>query len=220
MIKLDFSRSKIKLDQILEYKKVIENLDIELEKTAENGMGGWIFLPEEYNKEEYERILRASKNIRENSQVLLVIGIGGSYLGAKAVIDLFKSNLNKLGLEIIFVGQNMSTKYINEVIEYISDKTFSINVISKSGTTTEPAIAFRIFSNILIEKYGLLEARKRIYVTTDEKKGALRKIATEEGYETFVIPENIGGRYSVLSPVGLLPIAAARNRYIKAFKRS
>lgn len=182
-------------------------------------MVGWMLLPENYDKEELQRILKAKEKIRKESDVLIVIGIGGSYLGAKAVIDALIKEKSKKDTEVIFVGNNMSTRYINDIISYIYDKDFSINVISKSGTTTEPAIAFRIFKQLLIEKYGIEEARTRIYVTTDKLKGALREIAIEEAYETFSIPDNIGGRYSVLTAVGLLPISVSRIRYYKIIRR-
>ena len=213
MIKLDISRTKLTDSKILEYKDEVKKYDLELEKMSKKKkeMVGWMFLPENYDKEEYSRIKSAAKKIRKNSDVLIVIGIGGSYLGAKAVIDIFKSSLNKKGneTEVIFAGNNMSTKYMNDIIEYVSNKDFSINVISKSGTTTEPGIAFRILREVLLSKYGIEGAKERIFVTTDAKNGGLKKIALEENFETFVIPNNIGGRYSVLSPVGLLPIEAA-----------
>lgn len=171
---------------------------------------GWVDLPSNYDKEEFNRILAASRRIRSQSKVLIVIGIGGSYLGAKAAIDLLSPYfVKKKKLEVLFAGHNMSSTYLNELREYVHDKPFSINVISKSGTTTEPAIAFRLFKTLLEEKYGKIEAKNRIYVTTDKEKGALRSLAEQEGYETFIVPENIGGRYSVLTPVGLLPISAA-----------
>ena len=219
MIELDFSRSKLRTQSIIEYSDKIIHYDKELEKEANRNdkMVGWMFLPEKYDKEEVKRILKAKEKIQKDSEVLIVIGIGGSYLGAKAVIDaLIKKKDVKT--EVVFVGNNMSTRYINEVIAHIEDKDFSINVISKSGTTTEPAIAFRIFRQFLIEKYGVEEARKRIYVTTDSTNGALKEIADEEAYETFVIPNTIGGRYSVLTPVGLLPIAVAGVDILKMLK--
>ena len=219
MIELDFSRSKLRTQSIIEYSDKIIHYDKELEKEANRNdkMVGWMFLPEKYDKEEVKRILKAKEKIQKDSEVLIVIGIGGSYLGAKAVIDaLIKKKDVKT--EVLFVGNNMSTRYINEVIAHIEDKDFSINVISKSGTTTEPAIAFRIFRQFLIEKYGVEEARKRIYVTTDSTNGALKEIADEEAYETFVIPNTIGGRYSVLTPVGLLPIAVAGVDIVKMLK--
>lgn len=219
MIELDFSRSKLRTQSIIEYSDKIIHYDKELEKEANRNdkMVGWMFLPEKYDKEEVKRILKAKEKIQKDSEVLIVIGIGGSYLGAKAVIDALVKKKD-VKTEVVFVGNNMSTRYINEVIAHIEDKEFSINVISKSGTTTEPAIAFRIFRQFLIEKYGVEEARKRIYVTTDSTNGALKEIADEEAYETFVIPNTIGGRYSVLTPVGLLPIAVAGVDILKMLK--
>lgn len=211
MIELDLSRTKISKDKLEEYQREVTACDRKLKRQSKsvNGMAGWLRLPEEFDKEELKKIQSAAKKIRKNSDVLVVIGIGGSYLGARAVIELFKSNLNKKGTEVVFVGNNLSTKYIADIIEYLQDKEFSINVISKSGTTTEPAIAFRIFEELLVQKYGIKEAKDRIYVTTDANKGALKEIAKKESYETFNVPNNIGGRYSVLTPVGLLPIASA-----------
>lgn len=219
MIELDFSRSKLRTQSIIEYSDKIIHYDKELEKEANRNdkMVGWMFLPEKYDKEEVKRILKAKEKIQKDSEVLIVIGIGGSYLGAKAVIDALVKKKD-VKTEVVFVGNNMSTRYINEVIAHIEDKDFSINVISKSGTTTEPAIAFRIFRQFLIEKYGVEEARERIYVTTDSTNGALKEIADEEAYETFVIPNTIGGRYSVLTPVGLLPIAVAGVDIVKMLK--
>lgn len=171
---------------------------------------GWVDLPNNFDKEEFGRIKEAAKKIRSNSEVLLVIGIGGSYLGAKAALDLLNKHFDKdRKLEIIFVGHHISSGYMMDLMDYIDGKDFSINVISKSGTTTEPAIAFRAFKKILIERYGNLEAKERIYATTDKSKGALRTLANQEGYETFVVPDDVGGRYSVLTAVGLLPIAAS-----------
>ena len=177
---------------------------------------GWLELPTNYNKEEFERIKKSAKKIQKESDILVVIGIGGSYLGARAVIEALTSSFyNMLSDEkrktprILYVGNNLSPNYLNELIEYIGDKDFSVNVISKSGTTTEPAIAFRIFREILENKYGIDEARSRIYATTDKEKGALKTLADKEGYEKFVVPDNVGGRYSVLTAVGLLPIAVA-----------
>ena len=174
---------------------------------------GWVHLPENYDKEEYARIKAAAAKIRSDSQALVVIGIGGSYLGARAVIELLASpnyNLRKKdGPEIYFVGNGLSTDAMLEVMEQLKGKDWSINVISKSGTTTEPAVAFRIFKAMLEEKYGKEGAKGRIYATTDAHKGALKGLADAEGYEEFVVPDNVGGRYSVLTAVGLLPIAAA-----------
>ena len=177
---------------------------------------GWLELPTNYDKEEFKRIKKAANKIKKESDILVVIGIGGSYLGARAVIEALTSTFNNMFTEkqrkypqILYVGNNLSPNYINELIEYIGNKDFSINVISKSGTTTEPAIAFRIFREILENKYGIDEARSRIYATTDKEKGALKTLAEKEGYEQFIVPDNVGGRYSVLTAVGLLPIATA-----------
>lgn len=181
-----------------------------------NDFLGWVELPKNYDREEFARIKKAAEKIKSDSDVLLVIGIGGSYLGARAAIEMashsFRNNLSKedrKSPEIYFVGQNISSTYMMDLLDIIKYKDVSINVISKSGTTTEPAIAFRIFKDFLEKKYGKEEASKRIYATTDASKGALRKLADEEGYETFIIPDDVGGRFSVLTPVGLLPIACA-----------
>jgi glucose-6-phosphate isomerase len=177
---------------------------------------GWIDLPVNYDKEEFIRIQSAAKQIQSDSEVLLVIGIGGSYLGARAAIEMLSHSFYNMlpkdkrkTPEIYFVGNNISSTYVTHLLELLEGKDFSVNVISKSGTTTEPAIAFRIFREVLEKKYGKEAARKRIYATTDQAKGALKKLATEEGYESFVIPDDVGGRYSVLTAVGLLPIATA-----------
>ena len=184
------------------------------EKTgAGNDFLGWVDLPENYDKEEFARIKLAAKKIRSDSEVLVVIGIGGSYLGARAAIEFCKSqNYNlvcKDTPQIFFSGNSISSAALNEILSVCKDKDFSVNVISKSGTTTEPAISFRIFRELLEKKYGKAEAAKRIYVTTDKAKGTLKALSDEEGYETFVVPDDVGGRYSVLTAVGLLPIAAA-----------
>jgi glucose-6-phosphate isomerase len=210
--------------------KFIRPIEIEMMKMAVytakeqliNGTGqgsdyiGWVDLPINYDKEEFSRIEKAAERIKKDSDVLLVIGIGGSYLGARASIEFLRHSFyNSVSKdirktpEIYFVGNNISSTYMNHLKDVIKDKDFSINVISKSGTTTEPAIAFRIFKKILIDKYGREEAAKRIYATTDKSRGALKGLATEEGYETFVVPDDIGGRYSVLTAVGLLPIAVS-----------
>ena len=191
-------------------------------KTLEEGTGagndflGWVSLPTDYDKKEFDRIKKAAEKIKADSDVLVVVGIGGSYLGARAAIELLSHTFyNKLSKEdrkapeVYFAGNSISGTYLAHLIQVIGDRDFSVNVISKSGTTTEPAIAFRIFKEMLEKKYGVEEARKRIYATTDAAKGALKKLSTEEGYETFTIPDNVGGRFSVLTPVGLLPIAAA-----------
>lgn len=201
---------------------MMENIAETAKKTliSKNGAGndflGWIDLPVEYDKEEFARIQKAAEKIQNDSEVLLVIGIGGSYLGARAAIEFlrhsFYNNVSKevrKTPEIYFVGNNISTTYISHLLDVIGDRDFSINMISKSGTTTEPAIAFRVFKKKLIEKYGKEEANKRIYATTDKTRGALKNLATEEGYESFVVPDDVGGRFSVLTAVGLLPIAVS-----------
>ena len=213
-IKLDFKYSQIEKQEILEHSGVVSEINSELIEKSEDETQflGWMELPTQYDKKEFERIKKCAHRIRKNSDILLVIGIGGSYLGARAVIEALHSSFNSMkqdNTQIIFVGNNLSADYINDVIEILEGKDFSINVISKSGTTTEPAIAFRIFREIIEGKYGIEEARKRIYVTTDKKKGALKQLAKAEGYETFVIPDDVGGRFSVLTAVGLLPIAAS-----------
>ncbi|MCI7333507.1 MAG: glucose-6-phosphate isomerase [Oscillospiraceae bacterium] len=184
------------------------------EKTgAGSDFTGWVDLPVDYDKKEFARIKTAAKKIASNSEILIVIGIGGSYLGARAVIEFIKSQnynaLRKGTPAIYFSGNSISSTALSQLIEICNGKDFSVNVISKSGTTTEPAIAFRIFREMLIKKYGEKGAAERIYVTTDKAKGTLKSLADKEGYETFVVPDDVGGRYSVLTAVGLLPIAAA-----------
>jgi glucose-6-phosphate isomerase len=183
---------------------------------AGNDFLGWIDLPSDYDKEEFHRIKKAAEKIQTDSDVLLVVGIGGSYLGARAAIEFLSHSFynvlpkgTRKTPEIYFVGNNISSKYINDLKDVLEGKDFSVNMISKSGTTTEPAIAFRVFKDMLIEKYGREEANKRIYATTDKKKGALKDLADQEGYETFVVPDDVGGRFSVLTAVGLLPIAVS-----------
>jgi glucose-6-phosphate isomerase len=183
---------------------------------AGNDFLGWVDLPTDYDKEEFSSIKKAAEKIKSDSDVLLVVGIGGSYLGARAAIEMLNHSFyNELAKEqrktpqVFFVGNSISAPYINDLFDVLKDKDVSVNVISKSGTTTEPAIAFRIFRKFLEEKYGVEEAKKRIYATTDKAKGALKTLANEEGYESFVIPDDVGGRYSVLTAVGLLPIAVS-----------
>ena len=217
-IKVDFKNARVFEKNVMNYAKLVSDIHNELHSKAddENEPCGWLNLPTEYNKVEFEKIKNAAKKIQANSDVLLVIGIGGSYLGSRAVIESLTNTFYNMQdksarktPQILYVGNNLSTNYINDLMDYIADKDVSINVISKSGTTTEPAIAFRIFREIMENKYSLKEARSRIYVTTDANKGALKKLADKEKYTTFVIPDNIGGRYSVLTAVGLLPIAVA-----------
>ena len=184
---------------------------------ARDGLGndflGWVNLPENYDKDEFERIKVAAERIKEKADVLIVIGIGGSYLGARAAIELLKSpfynNLTKDTPDIYFVGNNISPTYLNEVLSICEGKDICVNVISKSGTTTEPALAFRIFKKLVEDKYGKEEAKNRIFATTDKSRGTLKELSDAEGYETFVIADDIGGRFSVLTAVGLLPIAVA-----------
>ena len=182
-----------------------------------NGLGndflGWVNLPEDYDKEEFARIKAAAEKIKNKADVLVVIGIGGSYLGARAAIELLKSpfynNLKKDTPDIYFLGNNISATYLNEVLSVCEGKDICVNVISKSGTTTEPALAFRVFKKLLEDKYGKDEAKERIFATTDKAKGTLKELSDEMGYETFVVPDDVGGRFSVLTAVGLLPIAVA-----------
>ena len=218
MLKFSFENSSIEEKIINEYSEEVEKIHEELHSKAddEREFLGWIELPTNYDKEEFSRIKKAAKKIQNDSDVLVVIGIGGSYLGARAVIDsLSHSFYNSMPEskrktpQIVYAGNNLSPVYMNDLLEFVSDKDISVNVISKSGTTTEPAIAFRIFREVLETKYGVEEARKRIYVTTDKSRGALKTLANEEKYETFVIPDNVGGRFSVLTAVGLLPIATS-----------
>ncbi len=212
-LELDISKAKPFIED-----KLYEDLKKEVIKAHEvlrskNGAGndflGWLDLPVAYDSREFERIKVAAKRIQDQSQVLLAIGIGGSYLGARSAIEMLKKYFNQPGVEVIFVGNQISSTYVSELLDYLKDKDFSINVISKSGTTTEPAIAFRIFKEYIEERYGKEEAKKRIYATTDKARGALKTLADTEGYEEFVVPDDVGGRFSVLTAVGLLPIAAA-----------
>ena len=194
------------------YVEVAHN-QLHLKKGAGNDFLGWLDLPLNYDKEEFARIKLAAEKIKNNSDVLVVIGIGGSYLGARAAIEFVHSqlynNLAKDTPEIYFAGNNISATYLNEIIDLCKDRDFSINVISKSGTTTEPAIAFRIFKELAEKKYGVDGAKDHIFVTTDKSRGTLKALATEQGYETFVVPDDVGGRFSVLTAVGLLPIAVS-----------
>ncbi|WP_027416003.1 glucose-6-phosphate isomerase [Aneurinibacillus terranovensis] len=199
------------VDYLSEFVKVAHSMLHEKQGPGSDFLG-WVDLPLCYDKDEFMRIKQAAERIRNSSDALIVIGIGGSYLGARAAIEAlshtFHNQMNNT-TQIYFAGQNISSTYISHLLEVIKDKDISLNVISKSGTTTEPAVAFRIFRDYMDKKYGKEEAKKRIYVTTDQAKGALKKLADEEGYESFVIPDDVGGRYSVLTAVGLLPIAAA-----------
>ncbi len=219
-VTFDYSKATafIKDHEVANMKKLV--LDAKEELVSRTGAGndflGWIDLPVDYDKEEFDRIKKAAENIRNDSDVLLVIGIGGSYLGARAAIEFLGHNFFNMvskkirkAPEIYFVGNNLSSTYIKGLMDVIGDRDFSINMISKSGTTTEPAVAFRVFKEMLESKYGKEEAGKRIYCTTDKARGALKNLANEEGYESFVIPDDVGGRFSVLTAVGLLPIAVS-----------
>ena len=219
-VTFDYSKASIFVskDEIKNIQKIAENAkSVLLDKSgAGNDFLGWIDLPVNYDKEEFDRILKAAEKIKSNSDVLLVIGIGGSYLGARAAVEFlnhsFYNNLPKSERktpEIYFVGNSISGTYLKHLMKIVEGKDFSINMISKSGTTTEPAIAFRVFKKMLEQKYGKEEAKNRIFATTDKAKGALKKFADSEGYETFVVPDDVGGRFSVLTAVGLLPIAAS-----------
>ncbi|MBQ9277949.1 MAG: glucose-6-phosphate isomerase [Lachnospiraceae bacterium] len=219
-VKFDFSNTEFKAskeDVAAMSERVKAAKKTLLEKTGEgNDFLGWIDLPVDYDKEEFDRIKKAAAKIQSDSDVLVVIGIGGSYLGARAAIEALRHSFYnsvtkevRKTPEIYYCGNNISSTYLANLMDAIADKDFSVNVISKSGTTTEPAIAFRIFKKKLEAKYGKEEAAKRIYATTDKAKGALKTLATEEGYETFVVPDDVGGRFSVLTAVGLLPIAVS-----------
>ncbi len=219
-VTFDYSKATpfIRENEIQSMKKLV--LDAKEQLVSKTGAGndflGWIDLPVDYDKEEFARIQAAAKKIQNDSEVLLVIGIGGSYLGARAAVEFLRHNFYNMVSkeirktpEIYYVGNSISSTYIQHLIDVIGDRDFSINMISKSGTTTEPAIAFRVFKKLLEEKYGKEEAGKRIYATTDKARGALKNLATEEGYESFVVPDDVGGRFSVLTAVGLLPIAVS-----------
>lgn len=198
-------------------KRVLDAKEVLVSRTgAGNDFLGWLDLPINYDKEEFARIKKAAAKIQSDSEILIVIGIGGSYLGARAAIEALRHSFynvipkeQRKTPQIFFAGNNISSTYLEHLLEVVGDRDFSINIISKSGTTTEPAIAFRLFKRLLIEKYGEKEAAKRIYATTDKARGALKNLADAEGYETFVVPDDVGGRFSVLTAVGLLPIAVS-----------
>lgn len=218
MIKFKFENSSISEKIFQEYSQEIVKIHNNIHKKVDvkEEFLGWVDLPTNFDKAEFERIKKAASKIQNDSDVLVVIGIGGSYLGARAVIDALTNSFYNLQTkskrkmpQIFYVGNNISPVYMNDLLDLIAEKEISVNVISKSGTTTEPAIAFRIFREVLENKYGPKGARERIYVTTDKEKGALKTLAVKEKYETFVIPDNVGGRFSVLTAVGLLPIATA-----------
>lgn len=231
-IKFDYSNAKdfIRDHEIDMIEKQVSDAKEYLlsRKGPGNDFLGWIDLPVDYDKEEFVRIKKAADKIKSDSDVLVVIGIGGSYLGSRAVIEGLSNNFNnkldkevRKAPEVYFAGHNISGTYVKQLIDVIGDRDFSVNVISKSGTTTEPGIAFRIFKKLLKDKYGKEEANKRIYATTDKARGALKTLATDEGYETFVVPDDVGGRFTVLTAVGLLPIAAAGidiDEFVKGFQ--
>ncbi len=216
-IRVDYKKTGIREDEI----RALEPMALAAHKMLHEATGlgndflGWLDLPVNYDKKEFEAVKDAAKRIREMADVLVVIGIGGSYLGAKATIDALTDSFYNLKAGdkkepvILYAGNNMSGVYLKQLVDYLKNKEVCLNVISKSGTTTEPAIAFRVLKNLVEEKYGKDEAKKRIFATTDKARGALKELATKEGYETFIIPDDVGGRYSVLTPVGLLPIAVA-----------
>lgn len=220
MLKLDLLRTiGMVTEEELGYAAPMTELALKttLEKTGPGSeFLGWVELPRDYDQAEFDRILKSAEKIKSDSDALVVIGIGGSYLGAKAAIEMlahtFHNELGKArtgGVQIYYLGHNMSSDYMNDFLEIIEGKELSVNVISKSGTTTEPAIAFRVMKKYMEDKYGKAEAARRIYATTDANRGALKGLADQEGYESFVVPDAVGGRYSVLTAVGLLPIAAA-----------
>ena len=231
-IKFDYSNAKdfIRDHEIDMIEKQVADAKEYLlsRKGPGNDFLGWIDLPVDYDKEEFARIKKAAEKIKSDSDVLVVIGIGGSYLGSRAVIEGLSNNFNnkldkevRKAPEVYFAGHNISGTYVKQLIDVIGDRDFSVNVISKSGTTTEPGIAFRIFKKLLKDKYGKEGANKRIYATTDKARGALKTLATDEGYETFVVPDDVGGRFTVLTAVGLLPIAAAGidiDEFVKGFQ--
>ncbi|MBF7096501.1 glucose-6-phosphate isomerase [Alkalibacter mobilis] len=214
-IYVDLTKAMISEDELVNIYPQIVTAEEALSERSGAGKDflGWYDYPDTYDKEEFEAVMEASKRIRSTCEAFIVIGIGGSYLGSKAVIDalnsFFANEKDLKGPKIYFAGQNISGKYLNDLFELVKDKDVMINVISKSGTTTEPAIAFRVFKNLIESKYGKEESQKRIFVTTDKEKGALKKLSEEEGYQTFVISNDVGGRYSVHTSVGLLPIAVA-----------
>ena len=219
-VRFDYSLASnvISEDEIKSMEKITNDAkDVLLSKSgAGSDFLGWIDLPVDYDKDEFARIQKAAQKIQSDSEVLLVIGIGGSYLGARAAIEFLRHGFyNSVSKEIrktpeiYYCGNSLSGTYLKQLIEVVGDRDFSVNIISKSGTTTEPAVAFRIFKEMLENKYGKEEAAKRIYATTDKAKGALKNLATEEGYESFVVPDDVGGRFSVLTAVGLLPIAVS-----------
>ena len=210
MIKLDLSNS-VRKEELKKYQADVTRINrmIEEKTGAGNDFLGWVDWPENYNKEEVQEMLKAAKYVRENFDILVVCGIGGSYLGARCALEALKGLKSPDKLEIIFMGQTFSPNYIAQVMNYLKGKRFAINVISKSGTTTETSISFRLLKQLLEEQVGKEKARKAIFATTDKEKGALKTLSNNEGYKTFVLPGNIGGRFSVLTAVGLFPLACA-----------
>lgn len=217
-LKLDYSRSSVANHELQGFEKMVEAAHTMLhDKTGlGNDFLGWVDLPVNYDKDEFARIKTAAKTIQDKADVLVVIGIGGSYLGAKSTIEALSDSFynmqaaeDRKGPQVIFAGHTISGTYLSQLLKFLEGKEICLNVISKSGTTTEPAIAFRVLKDLVEKKYGKEEAKSRIFATTDKARGALRQLADAEGYETFVIPDDVGGRFSVLTPVGLLPIAAA-----------
>lgn len=209
MIKFDSSHAFIKEDEILAYQeKVTERHQMIINKTGKgNDFLGWVDWTQNYDKEEFSRVLSVAKKVKDKAEILLVCGIGGSYLGARAAIEMIQGLYSKNKTEVIFIGNTFSSTYFKQIEEYIKDKSVVLNVISKSGTTTETAMAFRMLKMMMEERYGKEECKERIIATTDKARGTLKELATKEGYETFVIPDDIGGRYSVLTAVGLFPLA-------------
>ena len=217
MIKIDYRNAAVGSDEVKNFGPFVKVAAEHLEKKTGAGhdFTGWVELPNQLDIEEFKRVKAAANRIKNDSDILVVVGIGGSYLGARAVIDALSHSFNALLGEkrenplILYAGNNISGKYLKELFDVLEGKSVSVNVISKSGTTTEPAVAFRAIKKYMEERYGKEEAKRRIYATTDKARGALKTLADSEGYETFVIPDDVGGRYSVLTPVGLLPIAVA-----------
>lgn len=207
-MKFDASHGLLKED-ILSYQDKVTELHSAIRNRtgAGNDFMGWVEWPVSYDKEEFERILKVAEKVKDKAEVLVVCGIGGSYLGARAAIEMIQGMYSGCKTEVVFVGNTFSSTYVSQVLNHIKDKSVILNVISKSGTTTETALAFRVLRDFMEKKYGKEEARERIIATTDKARGALKTLADQEGYETFVIPDDIGGRYSVITPVGLVPMA-------------
>lgn len=222
-MKFDASHGLLKED-ILSYQDKVTELHSAIRNRtgAGNDFMGWVEWPVSYDKEEFERILKVAEKVKDKAEVLVVCGIGGSYLGARAAIEMIQGMYSDCKTEVVFVGNTFSSTYVSQVLNHIKDKSVILNVISKSGTTTETALAFRVLRDFMEKKYGKEEARERIIATTDKARGALKTLADQEGYETFVIPDDIGGRYSVITPVGLVPMAimGIDIRKVKSFGNS